>query len=100
MYDNMYISGSEPILHEAGVNNVRKIMKVRGKITSRGYFNKRKRFSNDLIQCRKCSVWYGVEEIDHLAKYCKAILAHPIVRENEMYPKAKIARYTADFYPP
>jgi hypothetical protein len=79
---------------------LRKIARSRGKVSSMGYFNKVRRFVNDYLKCDFCGIWYGTSETDHLAKYCEALLGDPIVPENVMYPRAKIARYCADYLVP
>ena len=99
--NNVWLSycGDHTVFNSDGIKKLKIIMKQRGKISSMGYFNKMKRYSNDLIQCKQCSIWYGLDETDHLAKFCSGITSDPIVRENEMYPLAKIRRYCADRLP-
>ena len=84
----------------AMIESLRDICKVRGKVTSMRYFNKRQRFENDELQCKKCGVWYGTDETDHMSKYCGGTQAYPISDGNKRYPQAKLARYSWGFLPP
>ena len=60
--------------------------------TSR-YNNRQKRWLNDEIECEHCGRWYGVNETNHVAKYCNGAQGDPITSDNLSYPFAHLKRF-------
>ncbi len=75
---------------------LKKVIKTalrRGKVQTQKYNNKRKRWTNDEIQCEFCGRWYGVNESRHTAAFCAGADGDPITQRNIVYPFAFIKRF-------
>ena len=73
--------------------NLIKRIKQRGKVNTSRYNNRQKRWLNDEIECEHCGRWYGVNETNHVAKYCNGAQGDPITSDNLSYPFAHLKRF-------
>ena len=68
-------------------------LKLRGQVNTSKYSNKRKRWLNDEIECEMCGRWYGINETNHTAEFCKDAPGSPITNRSRPYPFAHLKRF-------
>ena len=88
----------EEIEDNAGLNweglvKLSETLKLRGRVNTTKYNNKRKRWLNDEIECNLCGRYFGINEINHTAEFCAASTGTPITDRNRGYPFAKLKRF-------
>lgn len=60
-----------------GIEELRRKLRLRGKVNTAKYSVTTKRWRNEEINCRKCHRWYGLNEQDHHLNFCLGILGTP-----------------------
>ena len=72
---------------------LRAVLLHRGKINTRSYNNKRKRWMNDEIECEFCGQWYGANETNHLSSFCTGMNDLGLTEETKQYPFCQLKRF-------
>ena len=77
------------------IERVTRLVKARGRVNVLGYNNYTKRYLNEDLKCNLCGRMVGLNERDHLMRYCSSVEASPITERNQNYPMSRVKRLRA-----
>jgi len=90
--------------NEMDVDDIKQILKRRGKVNCKKYSPVRKRYANPDIECDRCGKTVGINELDHELTYCSASSVGTPVPKRDYHTSfsklKRLRRIALSDYPP